>query len=249
MEKIADKIDQKDCSHEGSTITSRRYKEMGRPYMRDYRISPSGTYQFIMTPLMSKLLSDADFVETDTTYNENTELINATVFDYNTMKWAVVARIRSNKEDAEFYKNAFTLMFQTCKKDYPRFKLENNLKGIIVDWSDTETKGLRQAIGEDTADRLLRGCNVHWARSYQQVADRVNSTVQKCNKKIASEAFCAVAKLITTVKTKEDVLKCFDVLQGASPISTLKYFKLSISDEHITVVEAECNWTGAKTWV
>ena len=61
-----------------------------------------------------------------------------------------------------------------------------------------------------------------WARSYQRVADRVNSRVQICNKKIASdEAFCAVAKLITTAKTKEDVLKCFDVLQDASPISTL----------------------------
>ena len=105
------------------------YKEVGRPYkiiMRDYRISPSGTYQFIMTPLISKLLLDADFVETDSTYNENMELIylfNATVFDYNTMKWPVNARIRSNEEDAEFYKNAFTLMFQTCKNDYPRFKL------------------------------------------------------------------------------------------------------------------------------
>ena len=124
------------------------------------------TYQFIMTLLMSKLLSDADFVETDTTYNENTELIFTSLMllyltTYNIMKWAVVARTRSNKEDAEFYKNAFTLMFQTCKKDYPRFKLENNLKGIIVDWSDTETKGLRQAIGEDIADRLLQGCNVH----------------------------------------------------------------------------------------
>ena len=31
--------------------------------------------------------------------------------------------------------------------------------------SDTETKGLRQAIGKiATADRLLQGCNVHWAR-------------------------------------------------------------------------------------
>ena len=78
--------------------------------MRDHRISPSAsTYQFIVTPLMSKLLSDADFVKTDTTYNENTELIylfSTTVFDYNTMKWAVVARIRSNKEDTEFYKNS-----------------------------------------------------------------------------------------------------------------------------------------------
>ena len=141
-----------------------------------------------MTPLMSKLLSDADFFETDTTYNENTELIFISLMllyltMYNTMKWAVVTRIRFNKEDAEFYKNAFTLMFQTCKKNYPRFKLENNLKGIIVDWSDTETKGRRQAIGEDIADRLLRGCNVHWARSYQRVADRVNSRVQMCNKK------------------------------------------------------------------
>ena len=72
----------------------------------------------------------------------------------------------------------------------------------------------------------------------------------KCaTKKKASEAFCTVAKLITTAKTKEDVLKCFDVLQDASPISTLKHLKLSISDEHTTVVEAEYNWAGAKTWV
>ena len=61
----------------------------------------------------------------------------------------------SNKEDAEFYKTAFTQMFHTCKKDYPQFKPEKNLKGIIIDWSDTETKSLRQAIGEVTANRLL----------------------------------------------------------------------------------------------
>ena len=41
-----------------------------------------------------------------------------------------------------------------------------------------------------------------WGRSYQ------SRRVQKCNKKIASGAFYAVAKLITTAKTKEDVLKC-----------------------------------------
>ena len=41
-------------------------------------------------------------------------------------------------------------------------------------WSDTETKGLREAVGEELADRLLRGCYVHWARSYQPVADRVS---------------------------------------------------------------------------
>ena len=165
------------------------------------------------------------------------------------MKWAVVARMHSNKEDSEFYKTAFNLMFQTCHSDFPQFNPEKSLKGIIVDWSDTETKGLREAIGEKVADRLLRGCNVHWARSYQRVADRVNSSVQKCNRKLANEAFCAIAKLITTVETKGDVLRCFDVLQGASPISSLKHLKLSISDDYIDVVETECNWSGAKTWV
>jgi len=101
METIADKVDEKDCCKEGSTIVDQRYKAFGQPYMVDYTITGSMTYQFIMSPIMSKLLSEADFLETDTTYNKNTELIylfNATVFDDTTMKWAVVARMRANKE-------------------------------------------------------------------------------------------------------------------------------------------------------
>ena len=42
--------------------------------MRDFAISSSLSYQFIMSPLMCKLLAEADFLETDTTYNENMEL-------------------------------------------------------------------------------------------------------------------------------------------------------------------------------
>ena len=171
------------------------------------------------------------------------------MFDFNTMKWAVVARMRANKEDTEFYRTAFSLMFQTCHTDFSQFKIESSLKGIIVDWSDTETKRLREAVGEELADCLLRGCNVHWARSYQRVADRVNSSVQKCNRKLATEAFCAIAKLVTSVKTKDDVLNCFDALQGSLPLSSLNHLKLPLSDEHFTVVEIECDWSGAKTWV
>ena len=111
-------------------------------------------------------------------------------------------------------------------------------------------KGLREAVGEDVADRLLWGCNVHWARSYQRVAERVNSIIQKGNRKLANEAFCAIAKLVTSVRTKEDVLKCFDALQGSLPLSySLSHLKLPLSDEHLTVVETECDWSGAKSWV
>lgn len=169
MEAIADKIDKKDCEVEGSVSMSDRYAKLGRPYMRDYGISPTFTYQFIMSPLMTKLLSEAEFLETDTTYNENCELIylfNAAVFDYTTMKWAVVARMRANKENADLYKKTFELMFKFCHKDHPNFKVGKTLKGIIVDWSDTEAKGLREVIGDELAGKVLRGCNVHWSRSW-----------------------------------------------------------------------------------
>lgn len=111
--------------------------------MRDYRISHSQT--FITTPLMSKLLLVADFIETDTTYNENSELIylfNATVFDFNTTKWAVVGKMRASKEDTEFNRTAFSLllMFKACCIDFPQFQQHVCLKGLIVDWSDTGLK-------------------------------------------------------------------------------------------------------------
>jgi hypothetical protein len=36
------------------------------------------------------------------------------------------------------------------------------------------TIGLREVVGEEVDDRLLGGCNVHWARSNLCVADQVN---------------------------------------------------------------------------
>ena len=147
-------------------------------------------------------------------------LFNATAFNLNTMKWAVVARVRANKENFTFYQMAFNLMFSMCRKDCPQFKLEKYVKGIIVDWCDTKAKGLRDAIGQNLADKLLRGCNLHWARSYQRVADKLNSRVQKGNRKIANEAFCIVAKHVTMAKTKGDVLRLFDVLWRSYPISS-----------------------------
>jgi hypothetical protein len=68
----------------------------------------------------------------------------------------------------------FSLTFQTCHTDFPQFKPADSLKGIIMDWSDTVTIGLREVVGEEVDDRLLGGCNVHWARSNLCVADQVN---------------------------------------------------------------------------
>ena len=48
-----------------------------------------------------------------------------------------------------------------------------NLRGLIVDWSDAQIKGLQLAIGNDTAERLLKGCRVHWIQSCHRVAEKV----------------------------------------------------------------------------
>ena len=249
MEKIADKIDLKDSQIEGSTMISKRYSEIGRPYMRDYNISPTFTYQFIMSPLMSKLLSEAEFLETDTTYNENSQLMylfNATVFNDDTMKRAVVARMCGNKEDSGFYKKAFELMFHTYQSYHSNIKVGESIKGVIIDRSDTEAKGLHELLGDNVADKVLKGCNVHWTRSYQLVTDKVNNNVHRSNQVLAKEAFCAVAKQVMVAKTKEDVLKLFDVLQGKAEILTVQHL-LSLPDEHLTVVTHNCDWSSAKT--
>ena len=130
-------------------------------------------YQLIMTPLMSSVLAKSDYLEVDTTYNENTDLpflLNVTAFDYNVMQWMAVARVRSNKENSNFYATAFKEIFSQCEQDNKEFKVEA-LKGIVLDWSDTERKGL------ETAERLMIGCLVHFGRSYQRVAERVSMSL------------------------------------------------------------------------
>lgn len=69
-----------------------------------------------------------------------------------------VAGRRTSKENTEFYKTAFySLMFQTCHTDIPQFEPEGSLEKIVVDWSDTETKRLREVVSEEVADSLLGG--------------------------------------------------------------------------------------------
>ena len=251
MEKIADKVDDKDATNEGSSALSEAYKKLGRPYMRDFAISCSISYQFIMSLLMCKLLAEADFLETDMTYNENTELsylFNATVFDYKTMKWAVVTHMRGNKESPEFYQLAFKLMFDTCHKEHSNFKVGESLKGIIVDWSDTEAKGLREVIGEDTTELVFKGCNVHWIRSYQRVAERVNSNVSKGSRRTAVEAFCLIAKHTMIVTEKQHVLQLFDVLRDSGKLSSIQHLILPLSAEQIAII-SKCDWSSARNWV
>jgi len=253
--EILKKLDSKDMETEGldeHNSKLKNYATIGHPYMRNYSICPDMSYQFIMSPFMSKVMAGADFMQVDVTYGENSVLpylFNATAFNETTMKWVIIARMRCNKENATMYEIAFKQMFTTCTEDVPTYNVNKQLQGIVVDWSDTERAGLIKALGSELAGRLLRGCAVHWARSYQRVAARITSTVPSSKKTLAREAFEIIAQGIPNLKSTDEVQKCFEVLKGEKPVSTIGEMVPRLTDSHISIVTNECNWSGAKAWV
>ena len=85
-----------------------------------------------------------------------------------------------DKEGTKGYGLAYKKMFEKCSADYSNFEIGNSLKGIVLDWSDAEVAGLRAAaIGEDLTRKVLKGCKVHWNRSWQLVRDQVASSSSK----------------------------------------------------------------------
>ena len=63
------------------------------------------------------------------------------------------------------------------------FELGLIMQGIVTDWSDAEIRGLKTAVGKDMAEKLLKGCKVHWQRSCQRVAEKVLSSRDRLREK------------------------------------------------------------------
>jgi len=101
-----------------------------------------------------------------------------------------------------------------------------------MDWSDAEARGLREAVGDETAESILRGCNVHWARSYQRVAERV------AKEKLEVDAF------FTEATEKQDIYKLFDVLQGAATVNSIQHINTHLTEDQKKL--SITKWKGAK---
>ena len=164
FEAIADDIDSTDNSHSGSQETAKEYFQLGRPYMREAGIINGIKFALLQSPLMSQQLSKTSFIECDITYLDNSEykyLFNVTAFDEETMKWIVVGRCLLSKDDSDAYSIGFGKVFGMAKSDCSKFEVGTTLRGIVIDWSDAEANGLRKAVGDIVANRLLKGCQVH----------------------------------------------------------------------------------------
>ena len=89
------------------------------------------------------------------------------------MEWMVIGGLRLNKQNASAYRLAFKKVFGKCSTSKSSLKLGETLIGIVTDWSDAQINGLKKAIGKDAAERLLKGCSVHWLHSWKRVAERI----------------------------------------------------------------------------
>ena len=95
LESVADDVDGDDLRRSDDSQQQTQYREQGRPYLVSAGVESGIKYAFAMSPLMSKMLSTAEFLQSDITYNENSVypyLFNAVVFNDVTMEWMVVAR-------------------------------------------------------------------------------------------------------------------------------------------------------------
>ena len=209
-------------------------------------------YVLVMSPLMSTTLASSQFIETDITYNETKEypyLFNATAFDPINMHWMVVCRIRITKQTKETYAFCFKLMFHRCKKDNPEFVVGKTLLGVINDWNDSEAEGLKLAVGDKTANRLLKGCRVHWIRSYQRVADKVCKHQHPEIKTVEKEAFSLVAVAVQKVLTQQHVLQLFQCLCGNLNIAEVQNIVPGLTAGHIAAATENSKWEAAIHWI
>ena len=108
---IADTLDTNDTTLAAkSDVDISKLKKISRPYLVSTGLESRIRYISTMNPLMLRILSKSEFVEADVTFNETREfpyLFNMVAFGDVTMEWAVVSRVRLDKEGAKAHALAF----------------------------------------------------------------------------------------------------------------------------------------------
>ena len=98
--------------------------------------------------------------------------------------------------------------------------------------------------------KLLQGCSVHWARSYQHVAARVSAKYSAEMKLKVHEAFECIAQAMPKLANANEVRKCIAALRGNIAASSIATLVPKLTEDHISAAEVTCsNWSITKAWV
>ena len=67
------------------------------------------------------------------------------------------------------------------------------------------------AVGDDVGQILIRGCGVHWNRSWQRIRERVANSKDKVMEK---SVFSKIASQISRLPMGKALCDCFNILCG-----------------------------------
>ncbi len=196
------------------------------PYIRKFKVGGKKTdFVLTMTPLQSLLLKAAESVQMDVTYNENKDLskmLHLCTFSNLAGGYVSLVKYRTNAEDSKMFESAVKEMTKIASEDLMAFDLPqfqwSDMDCINVDWSAAQQNGIYKAIGEETAQKLLKGCSVHFCRSYQKAACKYTTDTE------SKSLFLQIGGKIMQCKEANTVVTAFGVLGGEVDLSALSDF-------------------------
>ena len=140
---------------------------------------------------------------------------------------------------------AYSKTFNRCKYSNSNFKLGTSLL-VVVDWSDAEIKSLGSAVGKELAITLLKGCKVHWTRSWQRVRDHVATSKDKVREK---DLFSSIASRIPSISAGSNIVIAFEVLCKKKSANTLLGIIEGLTKEDAKYIDSSTSWASATKWV
>ena len=160
------------------------------------------------------------------------------------MEWMVVSCVRMTREDHNAYALGFRKSFEKCKRDHQEFEFGKSLLGVVIDCSDTEMWGLWDAVGTGMARTLLKGCQVHWNCSWQQVRDRIVLSKEKTFEKSILRKSLIILTHWNLESMYVIVLKSYVMNKKQTLIGIIKGLQLNEAQ----FVDNKCDWSAAKNW-
>ena len=102
---------------------------------------------------------------------------------------------------------------------------------------------LVKVLGKDFAEKVIRGCSVHWMRSVNRVAKIV------CTSDDEESVFKYLGKAVQELTDKETVIKVFDVMSGKQDFtSALQYLPDGIAEKCGNRDVSNSGWKKLKHW-
>ena len=143
----------------------------------------------------------------------------------------------------KIFLTCFREVFNKVTNCYPNFRKGQSLKQILVDFDDAEYNGLVQVLGKDLAEKVIRGCSVHWMRSVNSVAKIV------CTSSEEENVFKSLGKVIQESEKKDIVLKIFDVMSGKEDIALAsEHLPEELANKCRSKAISNTTWKKLKHW-